>query len=89
MTRLHQLKRLSRQPTWHTRPMNERQNILKEIESLKHELDGTPWIPAMKMTEINVVEPKQLWLKTGTPLPQVRTPKKLPQVKAVSPLQGE
>ncbi len=89
VTRLHQLKRLSRQSTWHTRPMSERQNILKEIEFLKHELDGTPWIPTMKMTEINVVEPKQLWLKTGTPLPQVRTPKKLPQVKAVRPLQGE
>ena len=89
VTRLHQLKRLTQKRTWQTRPMSERQSILQEITLLKHELDGTPWIPDMKMTEINVVEPKQLWLQTGTSLPEVRTPKALPQVQTVSPLKGD
>ena len=89
VTRLHQLKRLTQKTAWHLRPMSERQSVLKEMTRLKHELDGTPWVPDMKMTEINVVEPKQLWLQTGAPLPEIRNPKTLPQVQTVSPSKGD
>ena len=87
VTRLHQLRRLSRDRFWMNRPTAERNRIVEEIEKIKNELDGTPWIP-MKMTEINVVEPKQLFLKTGKALPQIQSPKALPTVNTIEPPEG-
>ena len=89
LTRLHQLKRLTRTDAWGTHDFADKKVVKDEILRLKNEIDGTPWISNMKMSEIKVLAPKQLWLKKSENIPVIKRGGAMPHIKVVSPYQQE
>ena len=89
LTRLHQLKRLTEMDTWSQRGFAEKKAINDEISNLKNEIDGTPWISNMKMSEIKVLAPQKLWLENSENMPLIKNGTPLPTIKVVTPYQQE